>query len=1186
MKFRMIKLLGFLIMIISLFAGGVFDAQAGEIITKYPIIIKPLPVELISRETLQFNRLQVLKKESWVEPIVEVRQGMVKRLEMKLPAESLALDPGIGPNIAPGKVSYAFFDAYKDLLRVSNVRDNLLMIKQSGIKQKTEIFRQYCQRIPVYGSWLETVVADEKSGPSLNRFYGNYIPDLDLATSEPKISLSRARKIIQETYNLKTADFVTLVPGKLWIYDEALLAFHCDKCPKVESDPRLAWRIIFFAANSDGGCTDAFIDAMTGKILFTQARVYDGFNMDIETGNHHDESAGSTCWMFTTDDDAWFDEDGKCNFNAWNCWGNLCADGWNCANPDQDGYDCNDFTREIYNFYKNVFGRDSYDGGGEEWEMYVHVGNNWQNANSTDCGWYSIHNFGDGAITLDLVGHETGHSFHRSEVDFVYRNESGAIAEHIADSMGMFVSHWSGTYHDGDWLEGEGSSLVSSCGAVRNLEDPTLCGDPDHYSNLYVGSWDRGGVHSNSTILSKALYLMTDGGTHPNSPSLNIRGIGEAKSRAIYYRVVTAKLPSNPDFYAFRNFAVDACEEMNITVVAGVTTTADDCCQVRNAFAVCGIGNADTDCDGTEDPGDYDRDGDGFLNNHDNCPGVANMSQADTDGDGIGDACDGDIDNDGRINSQDNCPYVVNISQADIDGDGVGDSCDDDDHDGRIDIHDNCVGLANPDQADTDGDGIGDACDGDIDNDGRINSQDNCPFVANAVQIDTDGDGVGDACDNCVSVINSSQADLDGDGLGDSCDDDRDGDGTPNDLDGCPDDAYAMVIFGCSNNLPDKFSRMLVRKPWWIPIDPCAVCGQDFIPDMGDFWRMNFNVELQFPQGITTGQPINIALAIVDETGHRLGSQEKDFYLHEDGSQLTQEFSLAFTTAPSYFTARASNMFQADEKMGRDDGALPAYYLEMKVDPGDEKNLEMLEKIKYVVTDRIESGSCSPEKLEGCTDARTCNRVGGAWCEGKCMNLDECPAPADKSCESNRDCDKGYYCAREVGACDVPGLCQPQPGVCADVYEPVCGCDSKTYGNACEAAIAGVSVLSSEGKCKELVLAPPAPMEANRFGTDFVKPAQTIVAVDPGPGSLIQPRMSVKNCDDVSLVIMYIYLPQLKLGFNATPLCSHECLDGIMTMTLGPVDFSAYSGLVFDVYFGYVSKTGEIFYNAYEAKIN
>ncbi|MGB4259854.1 MAG: thrombospondin type 3 repeat-containing protein [Phycisphaerae bacterium] len=58
----------------------------------------------------------------------------------------------------------------------------------------------------------------------------------------------------------------------------------------------------------------------------------------------------------------------------------------------------------------------------------------------------------------------------------------------------------------------------------------------------------------------------------------------------------------------------------------------------------------------------------------------------------------------------------------------------------------------------------------DKDGDGTADDFDNCPNVANPDQADSDGDGVGDACDNCVDRANPDQLETDGDGLGDACD--------------------------------------------------------------------------------------------------------------------------------------------------------------------------------------------------------------------------------------------------------------------------------------------------------------------------------------------------------------------------------------------------------------------------------
>lgn len=191
-----------------------------------------------------------------------------------------------------------------------------------------------------------------------------------------------------------------------------------------------------------------------------------------------------------------------------------------------------DHSGSTFDFFHELFGRNSLDDAGMSLISSVHVGEVDDRGryvpmdNAYWDGSQMAYGDGDGVVftrftrSLDVVGHELTHGVQAFTSNLVYRGQSGALNEHFSDVFGVLVRQWKEgvSVEKANWLVGADVLMPAATRrAIRDMEhpgtafvdDPVLGTDPQpaHMDAIYTGAADRGGVHINSGIPNRAFVL-------------------------------------------------------------------------------------------------------------------------------------------------------------------------------------------------------------------------------------------------------------------------------------------------------------------------------------------------------------------------------------------------------------------------------------------------------------------------------------------------------------------------------------------------------------------------------------------------------------------------------------------------------------------------------------------------------
>ena len=244
----------------------------------------------------------------------------------------------------------------------------------------------------------------------------------------------------------------------------------------------------------------------------------------------------------------------------------------------KSGVSAHDYQRKTLDYFWNMHGYAGIDGNGKRTISvvnYTNVAGGLDQRNAFYNAALDVLTYGLGGngyrpfcAAQDIVTHEFTHGFTAHTSGLIYRNQAGAMNESMSDVFGYFVE--AEYQNGGDWTQGED---VHYTGASRSFINPPDYNQPDHVDHSYFvpynpnPQWsnDFGGVHYNSGITNKIMYLVIAGDTHygvevaPFEDNLNA---SREVAANIWFAWSSFYLDPEDDFDIGREKMLQACNDL------------------------------------------------------------------------------------------------------------------------------------------------------------------------------------------------------------------------------------------------------------------------------------------------------------------------------------------------------------------------------------------------------------------------------------------------------------------------------------------------------------------------------------------------------------------------------------------------------------------------------------------------
>lgn len=492
------------------------------------------------------------------------------------------------------------FYSIKTIMQMSNPDEELEFVNATGDEDGMSYsFNQVYQNLEVYGRRSTVTVLNNGETTYLNT---GYIPNININTT-PNLQIEEIETKVKQYFNQNVEYNVSNI--KLIVFAEENNIYH------------LSYLIPVSGADQEQNYFEGyiFVDAHSGDIINFEKTMCADHDVSSSGRDEFDIKRNFTTRFKLID--FYF-------FYMQNVERNLQVYKYNSNGNRRIGSEFNIWTDKtansaysnmitVYDWYKNVLGIDGVVNQGAEIPIIVHsnqlLSNAFWSGNNRNITFCENRDTDTAtrtrAAAIDIVGHEFTHAVVQFTTGVLpYKNATGAINEGYADIFGALIkSDWNYGNNEGLTYPNAVKTGIWDHGAdigktYRNIADPETTNQCARlYGTNYVQpnvndlDGDGNGVHTNSTIISRAAYLMA-----------TRYGISNDRLAKIWYKSLSLGFNSNSDYYTVRrnvikaakiksatdaeiNKIMQAFDDVNITsqgngIISGYVANADD----RTAF--------------------------------------------------------------------------------------------------------------------------------------------------------------------------------------------------------------------------------------------------------------------------------------------------------------------------------------------------------------------------------------------------------------------------------------------------------------------------------------------------------------------------------------------------------------------------------------------------------------------------